>query len=120
MCQLWMPHTSQTKIVIYEMSVIMTFFVYERIICGTSYQGPSASFARMCRIHLLASKFVQYFLKRTLCLICRVPFVCRMALVHALAKVSIELTAIYFHSFEIFIIQIGEMEFCKLEFIIIK
>jgi hypothetical protein len=32
-----------------------------------------------------------------------------MALVHALAKVSIELIAIYFHSFEIFIIQIGEM-----------
>jgi hypothetical protein len=36
-----------------------------------------------------------------------------MALVHALAKVSIELIAIYFHSFEIFIIQIGEMAFCK-------
>jgi hypothetical protein len=39
-----------------------------------------------------------------------------MALVHALAKLSIELT-IYFHSFEIFIIQIGEMGFCKPEFI---
>jgi hypothetical protein len=39
-----------------------------------------------------------------------------MALVHALAKVSIELIAIYFHSFEIFIIQIGEMAFCKPEF----
>jgi hypothetical protein len=34
--------------------------------------------------------------------------------------VSIELIAIYFHSFEIFIIQIGEMPFCKPEFIIIK
>jgi hypothetical protein len=45
----------------------------------------------------------------TLCLICRISFVNRMALVHALAKVSIELIAIYFHSFEIFIIQIGEM-----------
>jgi hypothetical protein len=30
-----------------------------------------------------------------------------MALVHALAKVSIELVEIYFHSFEIFNIQIG-------------
>jgi hypothetical protein len=43
-----------------------------------------------------------------------------MALVHAIAKVSIELIAIYFHSFEIFIIQIGEMAFCKPDFIIIK
>jgi hypothetical protein len=34
--------------------------------------------------------------------------------------VSIELIALYFHSFEIFIIQIGEMAFCKPEFIIIK
>jgi hypothetical protein len=47
----------------------------------------------MCRIRPLASKFVQYFFKRTLCLI----------------EVSIELIGIYFHSFEIFIIQIGEM-----------
>jgi hypothetical protein len=38
----------------------------------------------------------------------------------ALAQVSIELIAIYFHSFEIFIIQIGEMTFCKTELIIIK
>jgi hypothetical protein len=38
----------------------------------------------------------------------------------ALAKVSIELIAIYFHPFEIFIIQIGKMTFCKPEFIIIK
>jgi hypothetical protein len=34
--------------------------------------------------------------------------------------VSIELIAIYCHSFEIFIIQIGEMAFYKPEFIIIK
>jgi hypothetical protein len=42
-----------------------------------------------------------------------------MALVYAFAKVSIELIAIYFHSFEIFFIQIEEMAFCKPEFIII-
>jgi hypothetical protein len=34
--------------------------------------------------------------------------------------VSIELIAIYFHSFEIFNIQIGEMAFCKPDFIFIK
>jgi hypothetical protein len=38
----------------------------------------------------------------------------------ALAQVSIELIAIYFHSFEIFNIKIGEMRFCKPDFIIIK
>jgi hypothetical protein len=38
----------------------------------------------------------------------------------ALAQMSIELIAIYFHSFEIFNIQIGEMTFCKPDFIIIK
>jgi hypothetical protein len=43
-----------------------------------------------------------------------------MTLVHALAKVSVELMVIYFHSFEIFNIQIREMEFCKPDFIIIK
>jgi hypothetical protein len=44
-----------------------------------------------------------------------------MAFVHAFAKLSIELgIAIYFHSFEIFNIQIGEMAFCKPDFIIIK
>jgi hypothetical protein len=59
-------------------------------------------------------------LKRTLCLICRIPFVNRMAFIHAIAKVSIELIALYFHSFEIFIFQIGEMAFCKPKFIIIK
>jgi hypothetical protein len=39
-----------------------------------------------------------------------------MALAQALAKVSIELIAIYFHSFEIFNIQIGEMAFYKTEY----
>jgi hypothetical protein len=39
----------------------------------------------MCRIRLLAWKFIQYFLKRTLHLIC---------------QSSIELTSIYVHSFE--------------------
>jgi hypothetical protein len=43
-----------------------------------------------------------------------------MPRVNALAKVSIDLIAIYIHSFQIFIIQIGEMAFCKLEFIIMK
>jgi hypothetical protein len=38
----------------------------------------------------------------------------------ALVKVSIELIAIYFHSFEIFNIKIGEMAFCKPDFIFIK
>jgi hypothetical protein len=63
-----------------------TFFAHERIICGTSDEGASASFAQMCLIRLL----VQYFLKRTLCLI---PYtLCnRMALVHAIAKVSVEI-----------------------------
>jgi hypothetical protein len=43
-----------------------------------------------------------------------------MALVLALAKVSIKLIVIYFHSFEIFIIQIGEVAFYKPDYIIIK
>jgi hypothetical protein len=60
------------------------------------------------------------FLKRTLCLICRIPFVNRMTLVHVTAKVSNELIAIHFHSFQIFIVQIREMGFCKPEFIIVK
>jgi hypothetical protein len=64
---------------------------HERIIWGTSDKGASASFARMCRIRLPVSKPVQHFLKPTLCLICRIPFVNRMALVHAFGKVSIEL-----------------------------
>jgi hypothetical protein len=43
-----------------------------------------------------------------------------MALVHELAKVLIELIAIYFHFFEIFNIQIGQIAFYKPDFIIIK
>jgi hypothetical protein len=38
----------------------------------------------------------------------------------ALAQVPMELIAIYFHSFEIFNIQIGGMMFCKADFMIIK
>jgi hypothetical protein len=38
----------------------------------------------------------------------------------ALAQVSIELIAIYFHSSEIFNVQIGEITFWKPDFIIIK
>jgi hypothetical protein len=45
---------------------------------------------------------------------------CRMRLLASKYVVSIELIAIYFHSFEIFIIQIGEMAFCKPQFIVIK
>jgi hypothetical protein len=61
---------------------------------------------RVLHLRECAPKFVQYFLKRTLCLIFRIPFVNRMALDHALAKVSIELRVIriYFRSFEIFIL----------------
>jgi hypothetical protein len=59
----------------------------------------------MWRIRLLAWKFIQYFLKRTLYLIC---------------QSSIELTAIYVHSFEILKIQMREMAFCTSDFIISK
>jgi hypothetical protein len=38
----------------------------------------------------------------------------------ALVQVSIELIAIYFHSSEIFNIQIGEMTFSKADFIIMR
>jgi hypothetical protein len=44
--------------------------MFATLFSNTSDEGASASFARMCRIRLPASKFVQYFLKRTLCLIC--------------------------------------------------
>jgi hypothetical protein len=37
------------------------------------------------------SRMSPLFEERTLCLICRIPFVNRMALVHTLAKVSIEI-----------------------------
>jgi hypothetical protein len=43
-----------------------------------------------------------------------------MTLAQALAKVSIELIAIYFHSFEIFNIQIGEMAFYKTDYYQVK
>jgi hypothetical protein len=93
-----------------------TLFAHERVIFGTSDEGASASFAPMCLILLLASIFfemnIMSDLSYTLCN--------RMALVHTIAKVSIELIAIYFHFFEIFIILIGEMAFCKPEFIIIE
>jgi hypothetical protein len=78
---------------------------FSRIISGTSDEGASASFVRMCQLRFLASKFIQYFFKRTLCLICHISFVNRMALVNAITKVSIELIGIYFHCFEIFVIQ---------------
>jgi hypothetical protein len=42
-----------------------------------------------------------------------------MALAKVSIHVSIELIATYFHSFEIFNIQIGEMAFCKPDFIYI-
>jgi hypothetical protein len=68
---------------------------------------------RVLHLRECASKFVQYFLKRTLCLIFRIPFVNRMALDRALAKVSIELRVIriYFHSFEIFILVLQNVYF---------
>jgi hypothetical protein len=43
-----------------------------------------------------------------------------MALVHAFAKVSIDFITIYFHFSEIFNIKVGEMAFCKPDFIIIN
>jgi hypothetical protein len=43
-----------------------------------------------------------------------------MAFAHVLVKVSFEVIVIYFHFFKIFNIQIGEMAFCKPDFIIIK
>jgi hypothetical protein len=59
-----------------------------------------------------------YFLKRTFMSNLSCTFCEYLALVHA--KVSIELIPIYFHFFEIFNIQIGEIVFCKPDFIIIK
>jgi hypothetical protein len=85
----------------------------------TSDEGASASFARMCRIRLLASKFVQYFLKRTLCLICYISTLCELDSTCPWAM-SIKLIAIYCDFFKIFIIEIGEMAFFKPEIIIIK
>jgi hypothetical protein len=61
-----------------------------------------------------SSHIIQYFLKRTLCL--RIDGACPCAC-PLLAKVLVELIPTYFHSFEIFVIQ---MAFCKPDFIIIK
>jgi hypothetical protein len=72
----------------------------------------------MCRIRLRASRFVQYFLKRTLAFLNYYPIVSNLVNRWRLPKY--QLIAIYFHSFEIFNIQIGEMTFCKPDFIIIK
>jgi hypothetical protein len=76
----------------------------------------------MCRIRLRASRFLQYFLKRTLAFLNYYPTVSNLVNRWRLRKcqMSIELIAIYFHSFEILDIQIGEMTFCKPDFIIIK
>jgi hypothetical protein len=65
---------------------------------------------RVLHLRECASKLVQYILKRTLCVICRIACVNRLAFVHAIPKVSIELIAI----------QIGEMAFYKPGFIITK
>jgi hypothetical protein len=70
---------------------------------------------RVLHLRECAKYIFLHFLKRTLCLISCIPFVNRMAL----AKVSIELIAIYFPSSKIFIIPIGETAFCKPELITI-
>jgi hypothetical protein len=70
---------SSAVIVIYEPSA-------RRYFSPTSDEGASASFVGICRIRLLASKFVQCFLKGTLCLICRVPCVNRWRLSVSLPK----------------------------------
>jgi hypothetical protein len=62
---------------------------------------------------LRASRFVQYFFKRTLAFLNYYPIVPNLVNRWRLPK-------IYFHSFEIFNIQIGEMTFCTADFIIIK
>jgi hypothetical protein len=54
---------------------------------------------------------VQYFLKRTLAFLNYYPIVSNLVNRWRLPKY--QLIAIYFHSFEIFNIQIGEMTFCK-------
>jgi hypothetical protein len=66
-------------------------------------------------IRLRASRFVQYFLKRPLAFLNDYPIVSNLV-----NRMSIELIAIYFHSFEIFNIQIGDEAFCQPDFIIIK
>jgi hypothetical protein len=101
MCTPFLQYYNSEK----QREISFSVFADERVIWSTSDEGASVSFARMCRLHLLAWKFVQYFLKRTLYLIC---------------QSSIELTAIYVHSFEIFKTEMGETAFCTLHFIIIK
>jgi hypothetical protein len=47
-------------------------------------------------------------LREQMCQTAEYVFAHRIFFVHVLAKVSIELMAIYFHSYEIFIIQFGD------------
>jgi hypothetical protein len=66
-----------------------TFFARERIF------EARATKERVLHLRECAEYVFSHRSKRILCLICRIPFVNRMALVHAIAKVSI---AIYFHT----------------------
>jgi hypothetical protein len=95
-----------------------TFFAKERIIWGTSDGRASTSF--LCEsTEYVFSHRSSYNIFLNECLICRIAFVNRMALIHALAKVSIELpNSDLFSLFRNFR-QIG-VAFCKPEFIIIK
>jgi hypothetical protein len=52
----------------------------------------------MCRIRLSASKFVQYFLKRTLCLICRIPFVNRDGACQSVNRIN----RVYYYEVKLF------------------
>jgi hypothetical protein len=64
---------------------------------------------------------VQYFFKRILAFLNYYPIVPNLVNRWRLSKCqSNYVIAIYFHSSEIFNIQIGEMTFCKPDFIIIK
>jgi hypothetical protein len=68
---------------------------------------------------LCAWRFAQYFLKRTLVFLNYYKIVPNTVNRWRLPKCQ-SIIAIYFHSFEIFNIQIGEMTFCKPDFIITK
>jgi hypothetical protein len=101
-----------------------TFFAQERIIWGMSDEGASASFARMCRIGT-SSRIEVYtiFLKRTLCLICCIPFVNRWCLSMRLPKcIKLCINSDLFSLFRNFQLPNWEMAFgfCKPDFIIIK
>jgi hypothetical protein len=98
------------KIVIYEMSA-RRHFSHMSALFEARATKERVLHLRECAEYVFSHRSSYNFLKRTLCLICCIPFMDRIALVHAIAKVSIELIAIYFHSFEIFVIQIGEMSF---------